>query len=569
MRSNAREVPRPGTQQLWETLRLVYRGLTIVVLTDDHRKEICMRARAFSLHSWSRTTRSGALALATATAMGCGHQPTVSAAPTPMFGRAALRHSIDSLVDEPMWRNTNWGILIVDPSAKDTLYSHNAGKLFMPASNEKLLTGSTALAQLGVDYRFTTTVGSSSPVTNGVLHGDLVVVGRGDPSMSDAMMGDAMKPLRALADSLYAGGLREVTGALRKGGNAFPDTTIGEWDWGNLETTSGAAVDELFFNNGIARVTVFGGDKLGDPVRIRTAPSKTAPAVVADFVTSGPPAPTTAGRGGRGGAGGGRGGRGNAGGAVRGTTDMRGVEPVIHLSGWVQPHDSVTAQLAIRDPASTWLHAFAEALTDRGIKIDGGVIRTPDADITEQQRLASITSPTLAEIMPAFFKPSQNQIGEILLHTLGLEKENAGTSDAGRRVVERQMVAFGADTAGFVVRDGSGLSRHDYVTPETIVKVLDGMRQRPDFKVFYDAMPIGGVDGTIANRMKGTPAQGNVHAKTGTVDRSHALSGYVTTSDGRLLLFSFQCNNYTVSNAQVERVQDWIAAQLAGHPLMQ
>jgi D-alanyl-D-alanine carboxypeptidase/D-alanyl-D-alanine-endopeptidase (penicillin-binding protein 4) len=94
------------------------------------------------------------------------------------------------------------------------------------------------------------------------------------------------------------------------------------------------------------------------------------------------------------------------------------------------------------------------------------------------------------------------------------------------------------------------------------------MRKRPDFKVFYDALPIGGVDGTIATRMRGTPAQGNVHAKTGTVDRSHALSGYVTTADGRMLLFSFQANNYTVPNTQVERVQDWIAAQLAGAPFL-
>ena len=130
------------------------------------------------------------------------------------------------------------------------------------------------------------------------------------------------------------------------------------------------------------------------------------------------------------------------------------------------------------------------------------------------------------------------------------------------------MIAFGADSDGVAVRDGSGLSRHDYVTPETIVKILDAMRKRDDFKVFYDALPIAGVDGTIGSRMRNTPAQGNVHAKTGTVDRSHALSGYVTTADGHMLLFSFQHNNYTTSNAQVERVQDWIAAKLAGSPLL-
>ena len=135
-----------------------------------------------------------------------------------------------------------------------------------------------------------------------------------------------------------------------------------------------------------------------------------------------------------------------------------------------------------------------------------------------------MSSPTLGEITPKFLKPSQNQIGEILLHTLGLERAGVGSADSGRRVVERQLFAWGVDSAGVVVRDGSGLSRHDYVTPEAIVKVLDVMRHHPDAALFYNALPVAGVDGTIANRMRDTPAQGNVHAKTGTVDRSHALS---------------------------------------------
>jgi D-alanyl-D-alanine carboxypeptidase/D-alanyl-D-alanine-endopeptidase (penicillin-binding protein 4) len=195
------------------------------------------------------------------------------------------------------------------------------------------------------------------------------------------------------------------------------------------------------------------------------------------------------------------------------------------------------------------------------------VVRTPDTPVSDQPVLFTLRSPTLGEILPKFLKPSQNQIGELLLRTLGLERTGSGTVDSGRKVIERQLVQWGADTAGFAVRDGSGLSRHDYVTPETIVKILDAMRKREDFTLFYDALPVAGVDGTIANRMRDTPAQGNVHAKTGTVDRSHSLSGYVTTKDGRMLLFSFQANNYTVPNAQVERVQDRIAAQLAGSPL--
>lgn len=501
-------------------------------------------------------------------ACGAACHPSPAGAPSPVYTRAVLQHSIDSLVADPMFRNSHLGLLVVEPTTGDTIYSHNAGKLFMPASNMKLLTGSTALVQLGANYRFTTSFLTAAPVVDGVLRGDLVIAGHGDPTVSDALQGgDAMKPLRAAAESLSARGIRDIAGSIVKGGNAFPDTTIGDWDWGNLETTSGAAIDELMFNEGVSRVTIYGGDKPGDPVRVVTAPSRTAPRIEAEIVTTDPATvPVPAARPGAP-AGGGRFGASRSG-MARGTTDLRGAVPVVRLRGWVAPKDSVRTTIAIREPASAWLQAFAEALADRGITVRGPIVRTPDAALDGLTTLFTMTSAPLSEVLPRFLKPSQNQIGEILLRTLALEKTGVGSVDSGRRVIERQMAAFGADSMMAVVRDGSGLSRHDYVTPEAIVKILDGMRKRDDFKTFYDALPIGGVDGTIASRMRNTPAQGNVHAKTGTVDRSHALSGYVTTADGKLLLFSFQHNNYTTSNQQVERVQDWIAAQLAGHPFL-
>jgi len=177
--------------------------------------------------------------------------------------------------------------------------------------------------------------------------------------------------------------------------------------------------------------------------------------------------------------------------------------------------------------------------------------------------LFDLRSPPLSAVLARMAKPSQNQIAEILFKTLALEKTGVGTADSARRIVERQLAAWGAQPDGFAVRDGSGLSRHDYVTPETIVRVLDAMRRGPYFQVWYDALPIAGVDGTISDRMKGTPAANNVHAKTGTVDKARSLSGYVTTSAGRLIEFSFLCNNFTVPAREVERVQDAILVRLA------
>ena len=142
-------------------------------------------------------------------------------------------------------------------------------------------------------------------------------------------------------------------------------------------------------------------------------------------------------------------------------------------------------------------------------------------------------------------------------------KTRVGTADSARRVVSQQLLDWGAAPDGFAVRDGSGLSRHDYVSPRTIIHVLDAMHRSADFSVFYDALPIAGVDGTIRNRMKGTPAAGNVHAKTGTLDKARSLSGYVTTADGRMLLFSALCNNYVVPTRRVDQVTDALGVRLS------
>jgi len=138
-----------------------------------------------------------------------------------------------------------------------------------------------------------------------------------------------------------------------------------------------------------------------------------------------------------------------------------------------------------------------------------------------------------------------------------------GSADSARAVGVRTLAGLGVDASEIAYRDGSGLSRHDYLTPRAIVKVLDAMRRSAWFDVYRDALPLAAVDGTIANRMKGTAAAGNAHAKTGTVDKARALSGYVTTADGHLVLFSMLCNNYTVANQEIERVQDLLVATIA------
>ena len=166
------------------------------------------------------------------------------ATPAPVTKRA-LDRSIDSLVRQPEFRNAHWGILIVDPVRGDTLYSWNAGKLFMPASNMKLVTGSVALATLGPDFRFTTAFLARGTRTDSVLRGDLVVEGRGDPSMSESMHeGNAMTPLLAIADSLAARGIRRISGQLVPGHDVFSDSPYGfGWSWDDFDYAYSAGVD--------------------------------------------------------------------------------------------------------------------------------------------------------------------------------------------------------------------------------------------------------------------------------------------------------------------------------------
>lgn len=487
-------------------------------------------------------------------------QPQAQPAQPP---RAVLGTLADSLLGDRRFRSAHWGVLIVDAERGDTLYSRNAGKLFMPASNMKLITGAVALTRLGADFRYETRVLGGTTVRDGVLAGDLAVLGSGDPTYSDSLAGgDAMAPLRAMADSIAARGIREITGRLLRAAPVFPDSTLGfGWAWDDLDFGYSAPIDALLFNEGVARVTIVGGATAGAPVTVRTAPASSVPALGTVSVT------TIARDGGLAGVGGTNG---TVRSRVEWSTDVGGVRPALSLSGQVIAGDSVTLEVALRHPSGAWLDAFAEALGARGIRVRGGVEPNAFADTTGMVALASRSSPPLREILPRFEKPSQNQIGELLFKTLGRVETGSGTADSGRAVVERQLLAWGTDSAGFAIRDGSGLSRHDYLTPETIVRVLDTMRRHPAFPTFYDALPIAGVDGTIRNRMRGTRAQGNVHAKTGTLDKARALSGFVTTADGRLLLFSMLANNHVVANAEVERVQDalltWLAANAIGAP---
>lgn len=405
--------------------------------------------------------------------------------------RAALTHSIDSLTSQPMFRNAQWGVLIVNPRTGDTLYSKNAGKLFMPASNMKIVTSAVALTTLGADYSYRTTFATDGEVRDSLLDGNLIVIGRGDPTISDNMHGLATLVMDTLADSVRAHGIRQVTGSLARVGDAFPDSIHGYgWEWDDLGEYYAAGIDELIFNEGMA------------PTSLRPPPD-----TVRDSLYSGP----------------------------------------------------------AKDPATAYLNAFNDALVRKHINVETGVRDSILPTPIRMDTLFVYVSPPLRSILPALMKPSQNQIAEILLKTIGLERGGMGTADSARTIVAQQLLAWGVQPDGFAIYDGSGLSRHDLVSPETLVRVLDRIQQDTAFAVYYNALPIAGVDGTLKDRMKGTPAEGNVHAKTGSIGAARSLSGYVTSADGERLIFSILANNWTTRSSAVTGVADQIVAALASY----
>jgi serine-type D-Ala-D-Ala carboxypeptidase/endopeptidase (penicillin-binding protein 4) len=211
---------------------------------------------------------------------------------------------------------------------------------------------------------------------------------------------------------------------------------------------------------------------------------------------------------------------------------------------------------SVQDPAEYFLFVLGATLAEAGIRVDGGVRRDTAvvALFSPRRELFAHTSPPMGEIVTAFMKPSQNQIAEMLLRTVALEARGTGTGAAGRAVVDSLSAVWGLEPRLVSVADGSGLSRYNLLAPSYIVALMEAMDRHPERERFIASLPVMGVDGTLASRMRGTPAEGNVRAKTGTLTGTRALSGYLTTAGGERLVFSMIVNHHTLSAADADRL---------------
>ena len=403
----------------------------------------------------------------------------------------------------------------------------------MPGSNMKILTLAAAVDRLGWDYRFDTKFVAVAPVDAGVLRGDLFIVGSGDPSISERSGEPGI--LKGLAQQIRNSGIREIEGRIIGDDDAFDDQELGTgWAWDNLPYGYAAPISALEYNEGSVDLVVKAGAVAGAPVDLQVRPEGSALEVENQLVTVA-----------------------ESGNGVLTMERLPGSLRLI-VRGQIPAKAASFARTAsVDNPTQFFANAFRSALVAEGVQVDKGALDMdfvlPKPNLTSARTLAARHSPPLAQLAVSMMKVSQNQYAELLLKALG-----------GRQVARERLTAMGIDEASYVMADGSGLSRYNYVTNETLVRLLRRFQQRPaDAAAFGATLPIAGRDGTLAGRMVGTPAEGKVRAKTGTVDNLRAISGYAEDADGELLVFSIIANNFALPSAQVTAAADKALIRLA------
>ncbi|WP_079132042.1 D-alanyl-D-alanine carboxypeptidase/D-alanyl-D-alanine-endopeptidase [Streptomyces nanshensis] len=488
---------------------------------------------------WSRVrTRITAVAAGLFLVLGTGGAAGArTAPPAPPWQKAVDR----ALADKKLDGGTS-GVVVGDASDGRVLYRHRAGTRLMPASNTKLLTSAAAMDVLGPGYRYTTDVLTRGARHGGTLDGDLYLRGTGDPTL-------LAKDYDALAADVADSGIEKVTGGLVADDTRFDTQRLGaSWAADDESAYYSSQISALTvapdedYDAGTVLLTVTPGAKAGEKPTVKATPSNR-------YVDVDVTAKTVAEDG----------------------SDTLSVERehggnTITVSGGVPAGaDPVQSWTSVWEPTGYAASVFADALREHGVRVEGDTESgkaTPDG----ARRVARHTSMPLKKLNFPFLKLSNNNHAEVLTKTMGYETAGKGTWDAGLKAIDAFLEKSGVDTDAIRQVDGSGLSRMDNVSAGEFATLLQSVRKKPWFKQWHEALPVACASdrltgGTLRDRMCDTPAEGNVHAKTGSLTGASALSGYVTDADGRELVFSIVLNNFLPES--VKDVEDEIVVALA------
>jgi serine-type D-Ala-D-Ala carboxypeptidase/endopeptidase (penicillin-binding protein 4) len=481
---------------------------------------------------------------------------------------ARFRARVNAILAEERAQKAYWGVLVADRDTGEIIYDLNAGRSFMPASNVKLFTTAFALAALGPEYHFHTTLESAGALTgDGLLEGDLVLVGRGDPDLSNRKFpyagkveqeGPPEKILAEMADAAAAKGLREVHGDIVADDSYFPyDPYPAGWSAGDLFFSFGAPVSAIAFNDNSFGVVVLPGESAGQPATVTVTPGIALDGFGREIVTRGP------------------------GGEPEFAVVRQPGENFLLLRGSIPiGHAPAKLEFAMQNPAEIAGRVLKQLLEARGIRVTGNVrvhhgpppasneagepLPTPPDPSPLPLGLNSLVlaehdSPALIDIVTVTNKVSQNLHAELLLRAAGRAKLGIGSTAAGLKAERDFLKAAGIADGDVVLSDGSGLSENNLVTPRAAVTLLRWVTQQSWGGQYVLTLPIAATDGTLETRFVSTPGSRRIQAKTGGLDRVRALSGYATTERGEHLVFSIFGNNNPQRGRDASAALDAIA----------
>ncbi|MFF5208816.1 D-alanyl-D-alanine carboxypeptidase/D-alanyl-D-alanine-endopeptidase [Streptosporangium sp. NPDC000396] len=476
----------------------------------------------------SRRTAISVLLLASLT---WASAPARAIEPAP--GVTDLVKDIDQILGDARLTPARAGVVVRSATSGEELYTLDSGKILTPASNTKLVTSAAAIDTLGPDFRFTTSVLSTGRRAGSALAGNLYLKGTGDPTLLAA-------DYDALAARVAEAGIKVVTGKLVADDTWFDSVRLGtDWAWDDEPYYYAAQISALTaspdtdYDAGSVIVSVAPGDAAGKPAKVSTTP-ETDYLKIVNHATTGTETDVLVER-------------------------QHGTNTVV-ITGTVA--DGYDEWVAVHDPTGYVASLFRKALAKHGVRVLGPTVR--EATPEEAATVASRQSMPLSELLVPFMKLSNNMHAEILTKSIGRKVSGAGTWSAGLAAITSFARANGMPTLR--LRDGSGLSRMDGLTPGGITNLLIALRSKPWFSTWYGSLPIAGqpdrmVGGTLRSRMRGTPAAGNVHAKTGSLTGVTSLSGYVTSADNEPLVFSVMLNQYL--SGSPKDIEDKIAIRLA------
>ncbi|MFZ2325137.1 MAG: D-alanyl-D-alanine carboxypeptidase/D-alanyl-D-alanine-endopeptidase [Ignavibacteriaceae bacterium] len=456
-----------------------------------------------------------------------------------------FQKEIDDIFNDQSFRNSNWGVVIQSLESGEYFYKRNEDKFFLPASNLKLFTTAAGLLLLGQNYKFATKIWTNGYHSGSTLYGDLIIQGRGDPTISGRFYNNDINfVFDSWIDSLVELGIDKIKGNIIGDDNLFDDIGMGEgWAWDYETDWYAAPSSSISFNDNCIDLLIY-YDFHDDSIIVKPRPE------LRNFVILNNVVPATDGEQ-----------------TKINVYRERGTN-VINIFGKMKKGtDTLVTYSTVRNPTQFTILAFKNRLESRGIRVNGYAIDIDDYDRTLDYNKMSLMftgySNELSEIIKVINKNSQNFFAEQLLKTIGLEINGFGSAEKGIMAIKELFSEIGINPDNIVMVDGSGLSPLNMVTPRQVVELLKYMYSNKDiFPYYYNSLPIAGVDGTLGRRMKGTTAEDVVRGKTGFISHVRSLSGYAVTGDNEPVAFSMIANNFNVPVKLAENLQDLVCLRI-------